>query len=108
LDWYSGGWIGGRMDALALLLKLSNDQTRIVSAYGPVATRAQMQAELDALTIVFDRMVELIRKGYTTQDMIESGVMNGLPRTWKDPQKFVYDTHKGFWAHHNTLSHDIV
>jgi len=32
LDWYAGGWLGGRIDAMDDLIKLSNDQTRIVPA----------------------------------------------------------------------------
>jgi glyoxylase-like metal-dependent hydrolase (beta-lactamase superfamily II) len=36
LDWFGGGWIGGRIDAQELLLKICNDQTRIVAGTGPV------------------------------------------------------------------------
>ncbi len=35
LDWYAGGWLGGRVDAMDDLLKLANDETKIVPAYGP-------------------------------------------------------------------------
>jgi cyclase len=108
LDWYAGGWLGGRLDAQALLLKLGNDDTRIVPAYGPAVARAQVKSEHDTLTILFDRIVEQIRKGYGAQDMLNAGILNGLSRTWSDPAKFMYAAHKGFWAHHNTLTHDIV
>jgi hypothetical protein len=30
LDWYAGGWIGGRVDAMDALVELANDETRIV------------------------------------------------------------------------------
>jgi hypothetical protein len=40
--------------------------------------------------------------------MLKAGVMNGLARTWKDPQKFLYDVHKGLWAHHNKLDANVV
>jgi cyclase len=108
LDWFGGGWLGGRIDALALLLKLGNDATRFVPAIGPVVGRAEIQVEHDMLIAIFNRMVELMRKGYTTQAMLDEGVMQGLSRTWQDPKKFMYDAHKGIWAHHNTLSHDVV
>jgi len=49
LDYFTGAWIGGRVDAMDILLKLSNDQTRIVPAYGPVMTRAQLKAERDMM-----------------------------------------------------------
>ena len=108
LDWFAGGWLGGRIDALALLMKLSNDSTRIIAASGAVIGRAQLQTEHDMLVVVFGKMVELMRKGYTTQAMFDAGVTQGLSRTLDDPRRFVADAHKSIWAHHNTLSHDIV
>lgn len=108
LDWFGGGWIGGRIDAQELLLKICNDQTRIVAGTGPVIARAQLQAEHDMLVRIYERMVEQVRKGFTTKDMVEAGTLDGLGRTWADPRKFMYDAHKGIWAHHNTLSHDVV
>ena len=45
LDWFAGGWIGGRVDSMGELLKLANDDTRIIPAYGPVMTRAELQVE---------------------------------------------------------------
>jgi hypothetical protein len=40
--------------------------------------------------------------------MLKAGVMNGLARTWKDPQRFLHDLHKGLWAHHNKLDANVV
>jgi hypothetical protein len=57
---------------------------------------------------LFGRMVERVRRGETAADMLEAGVLDGLGRTFTDPAKFLYDLHKGFWAHHNALMHDIV
>jgi cyclase len=107
-DWFGGGWIGGRLDALTLLIRLSDDQTRIVPAFGPVIGRAQLQEELDLLQEVYDRSVSYLRKGFSYQDMLDAGIMQGLTRTWTDPQSFMYSVCKGLWAHHNTLTHDIV
>src|SRR6266566_3512716 len=47
LDWFGGGWLGGRVDAQEKLLKLSDEKTRIVPSYGPVVGRAELQAEFD-------------------------------------------------------------
>jgi hypothetical protein len=35
-------------------------------------------------------------------------VLDGLPRKFDDPEKLLYDLHKGFWAQHNKLMPDIV
>ena len=107
-DWFGGGWLGGRLDALARLLALGDKNTRFVPSVGPVVGRAQVQTELDMMTKLFDRMVEHVRLGETAVDMQKAGVLDGLGRAFEDPAKLLYDLHKGFWAHHNTLTHDIV
>ena len=108
LAWFEGGWLGGRVDSLAKLLTIGNEQTRIVAATGAVISRAELKIERDALATAFDRMSESIRKGMSTADMQHAKLLDGLPRTWSNPDQFIYDAHKGMWAHHNTLSHQIV
>src|ERR1700704_1680 len=108
LDWFGGGWLGGRVDAQEKLLKLANAETRIVPSYGPVVGRAELQAEFDMTRVLFDRMLDLVRKGMSAQDMLDAGLMQGLNRTFRDPFRFTYDAHKGYWAHHNSLGPDVL
>jgi cyclase len=108
LDYFTGAWIGGRVDAMDILLKLSNDQTRIVPAYGPVMTKAQLKSERDMMEEVRARLFTTVREGDGPKDMLEAGVLKGLPRTWKDPDKFLYDAAKGLWAHHDKLDPNVV
>ena len=72
--------------------------------FGPVMSRAELQAERDMMKTIYDRTVDRVREGDSAEDMLEAGVLNGLARTWKDPQTFLHDVHKGLWAHHNKLS----
>jgi glyoxylase-like metal-dependent hydrolase (beta-lactamase superfamily II) len=108
LDYFTGAWIGGRVDAMDALLALSNDTTRIVPGFGPVMTRAQLKTERDMMKTIYDRTVDNVREGDDADDMLKAGVLNGLPRTWNDPRKFLYDVNKGLWAHHNKLSPNVV
>jgi cyclase len=108
LDWFAGGWLGGRLDALALLYKLADDRTQIVPAFGPVVSRSELKSELDVLQTVYTRMTDDLRKGFSAQDMLDAGVLNGLPRTWVDPKKFVYDAFKGLWGYQDTIAPNIV
>jgi cyclase len=108
LDWFTGAWIGGRVDAMDTLLTLSNEQTRIVPAYGPVMTRAELKAERDVMEEVRARLFKQVREGDGPKDMLAAGVMKGLARTWKDPEKFLYDAAKGLWAHHDKLDPNVV
>ncbi len=108
LDWFTGAWIGGRVDAMDVLLKLANEQTKIVPAYGPVMTRAEFKAERDMMEEVRARLFTKVREADGPQDMLQEGVLNGLARTWKDPYKFLYDAAKGLWAHHDKLDPNVV
>jgi cyclase len=106
--WYEGGWVGGRVDSQAKILNIGNEQTRIVAETGGVISRAEIKTEKDAMEKVFDRVSDAMRKGFTTEDMQKGKLLDGLSRTWKDPDKALYDAHKSMWAHYNKLSHTIV
>ena len=108
LDWYTGAWIGGRVDSMDTLLKLANDQTRIVPAYGSVMTKAQFKAERDMMEEVRARLFKDVREGDGPKEMLQAGVLKDLPRTWKDPDKFLYAAAKGLWAHHDKLDPNVV
>jgi glyoxylase-like metal-dependent hydrolase (beta-lactamase superfamily II) len=108
LDWFGGGWLGGRVDALALLLEITDAGTRFVPSYGPVVGRAEVQVEHDLMLVLFEQMVERVRLGESAEDILAAGIMDRVDRTFDDPLKFIHDAHKGLWAHHNTLSPDVV
>jgi len=108
LDSFTGAWIGGRVDAMDIILRLSNEQTRIVPASGPVMTRAEFKAERDMMEEVRSRLWKRTRQGDSPRDMLAAGVLNGLSRTWKDPRKFLYDAAQGMFAHHNKLDPAVI
>jgi len=108
LDYLTGAWIGGRVDAMDVLLGLANQQTRIVPAYGPVMSRSELQAERDIMEEVRKRLFDMVREGDGPEDMLERGALEGLARTWNDPYKFLYDAAKGLWAHHDKLGPNVV
>jgi cyclase len=108
ISWYEGGWVGGRVDSQDLILKVGNEQTRVVAGTGGVISHAEVKTERDAMVKVFDRVSDAMRKGFTTEDMQNAKLLDGLTRTWTDPDKALYDAHKSMWAHYNKLSHTIV
>lgn len=108
LDWFTGAWIGGRVDAMDQLLKIANDDTKIVPAYGPVMTRAGFKAERDMMEEIRSRLFKLVKQGDGPDEMLADGALKGLPRTWKDPNTFLYAAAKGLWAHHDKLGPDVV
>jgi glyoxylase-like metal-dependent hydrolase (beta-lactamase superfamily II) len=108
LDWFGGGWLGGRADSLQHLLDLTDARTQFVPSHGTPVGRAAVQAELALCELLFERFRERLRKGESNEDMLAAGIMENTGRVWNDAARFVHDAHKGFWAHYNTLSHDIV
>jgi glyoxylase-like metal-dependent hydrolase (beta-lactamase superfamily II) len=108
LDWYAGGWLGARVDAMAELLTLADDQTKIVPAYGPVMTRAQLDAEHNMMLHLYDRTTQLTTQGRSAQDMLDAGVMKEANRQFDDPYRFLHDVSKGLWAHYTNFGGNIV
>jgi len=108
LDWITGAWIGARVTAMDLLLKISNEQTQFVPGTGPVMTQAEFKAEREMMEIVRQRLFKQTRAGDGPRDMLEAGVLKDLPRTWKDPYKFIYAAAKGTWGNNNKLDPDVV
>ena len=108
LDWITGAWIGARVTAMDLLLKISNERTQFVPGTGPVMTQAEFKAEREMMEIVRQRLFKQTRAGDGPKDMLEAGVLKDLPRTWKDPYKFIYAAAKGTWGNNNKLDPDVV
>jgi cyclase len=108
LDWYAGAWLGGRADAMDDLVKLANEQTLIVPAYGKVMTYAELQAERDLMLKLYDITSALNHKGNSAEDMMNKGVLNDVGRTFQDPYRFLYDAVKGFQAHYTNFGGNVV
>jgi glyoxylase-like metal-dependent hydrolase (beta-lactamase superfamily II) len=108
LDWYGGGWIGGRAQSLDTLLALANDDTLIVPAAGRAITKAELSKERDMTHELYQRLNKLIRSGCSASCMAQEGALEGLGRTWQNPERFLYAAYKGLWAHHYNLAPDIL
>jgi cyclase len=108
LDWITGGWIGGRVDAMDLLLEIANERTRIVPGSGPVMTYAEFAAEREMMELVRQRLFKAIREGKGPQEMLDEGDLDGLPHTWEDPYTFLYAAARGLWGNHNKLDPNVV
>jgi glyoxylase-like metal-dependent hydrolase (beta-lactamase superfamily II) len=107
-DWFTGGWCGGRVDSMDRVLSISNDQTKMIPAYGPAMTKAEFKAERDMMEEIRQRIYDRVRAGEGPKDMLEGGALDGLPRKWKDPMKFLYSAAKGGWAYHDKLGPNVV
>lgn len=104
LDWRCDGWIGGMQDAHRTLLRIANDQTKIVPGAGPVMSKADLQANLDTITKLRDQLVKLMKQGMGAQDMINAHAVKDFEGTLAgDPAEFLYTAYRGLWAHAREL-----
>ncbi len=98
-DYTSGGWLGGLMNATKTLVELSNAETRVVPGVGPLQTRADLQAELEMLTAMRDRIPKLMRQGRGRDEILASDVTKEFDGRWGDPKLFLSTTLRGLMLH---------
>jgi glyoxylase-like metal-dependent hydrolase (beta-lactamase superfamily II) len=100
MDWQTGGWIGGLVGAYDRLLKIANEQTRIVPANGPVIGRKELQAQRDMYFQVFDRLVKQLVKSMGPEEAYASGPAKEYEAQWGDSKAFVLASFKSLWGHY--------
>ena len=98
-DYATGGWIGGLYEATQKLLDGTDAKTRIVAATGGVYGRAQLQAQLELLTLVRQKVAEAFRIGMSFDDFAASKPTAAFDAKWGDPQLFLRLVYKGGFAH---------
>jgi len=98
IDYATGGWIGGLVEATKKLLALTNADTLIVPATGPAQPRAHLQAQLEMLTVVRERIENLMRKGRSIDEMLAADVTKEFDAAWGDNrERFVANIYNGLW-----------
>jgi glyoxylase-like metal-dependent hydrolase (beta-lactamase superfamily II) len=99
LDYATGGWIGGMLEATKLLLKLADDKTLIVPGSGAVVGKADLQAESDMLEVLKERVWQLMRKGMSDKDVVAAKPTAEYDAARGDPTLFLMNCYKGLWGH---------
>jgi len=66
----NGGNVNGIISAYETFLKAADDQTKVVSGHGPLATRADLQKTHDFLVMVRDRIAKLKASGMSEDQVI--------------------------------------
>ena len=70
MDWWTGGFIGGVVDAIEILLSIANDATVIVPATGPVLTRTQLVEMRDMYAQIFERVRASFMQANTAEQTV--------------------------------------
>lgn len=96
-DSATGGWIGGLEAATRRLADLSDASTRIVPGTGPVQTRADLEAQLEMLSTVHQRVNALMIEGKSAAEMVAEGVTEEFDGAWGDPRQFISNVYDSMW-----------
>ena len=99
LDYTTGGWIGGMLDATKALVNLANAETRVVPGRGPVQTRADLEAQQEMLTTMKERLIKLMRSGMGPDDWIAAAPTKDFDARWGNPERFLKNAYRGMWGH---------
>lgn len=82
VDVISGGSTDGMIDALALGLSLSDEETAIIAGHGPLGTRADLQAAHDMLVDVRRRVQYSIVEGMTEDEAVATNMLDSHNEDW--------------------------
>jgi cyclase len=102
-DYCTGGWLGGMIDGLKMILAKADAQTRIVSGLGASRSRADVQAQLDMCTAVMAKIGTNYFKGGTWQQLQDAKPTSEFDARWGNPEPFLQMAYDGAWYHVNEI-----
>lgn len=99
MDYTTGGWIGGMLEATKTLVNLANAETRVIPGSGPVQTRADLEAQQEMLVTMKERLIKLMRSGMGPDDIIAAAPTREFDARWGNPERFLKNAYPGMWGH---------
>jgi cyclase len=99
LDWETGGWIAGLVGGIDRIIKLADENTRIVPDQGAPLTRADLQAQRTMFFTIYDRLVKSLTKGLGPDEAIALAPAKEFEPQFGDSQVFVTAAFKSLWGH---------
>ena len=99
LDWWTGGWIGGLVDAFDVLLEVADESTRVVPGNGGLLTRANLVEQRQMYLTIFDRLAKLFFAGLEPDDMLAAEPTKEFDARLGDSELFLRLAFRGFGLH---------
>jgi hypothetical protein len=98
LDYVTGGWIGGMVDATNQLLGMMDDETLVVPDVGPVQRRADLETQVKMLSTVRERIEAIALEGRGVDDMIAAKITAEFDERYgADSEQFIANAYEGMW-----------
>jgi glyoxylase-like metal-dependent hydrolase (beta-lactamase superfamily II) len=99
VDWWTGGWIGGMLDAYDALIGIADESTRIVPSRGPVMSLGELRSQQAMYLTIFDRLQDMLRKSFGTDEVLAAQPTAEFDEQWGDPTQFVTLAFHSLWGH---------
>jgi glyoxylase-like metal-dependent hydrolase (beta-lactamase superfamily II) len=99
IDWWTGGWINGIVSGLETLLKVANDQTRVVAGQGPVLTKADLETQHKMFSNISQRLRTFMFGGKNVDDAIAAQPTKEYNDRMGDPKDFIRLAFQSMWGH---------
>jgi len=98
LDFSTGGWIGGMVDATNKLLAMADAETLIVPEAGRVQRRSDLEAQVKMLSTVRERIEAIALQGRGVEDMIAEKITKEFDERYgAESAKFISMAYEGMW-----------
>ena len=93
VDYSSGGWLGGMVDAVKRIAELAGPKTRIVPGHGRIATLEELRNHLSFLETMFERFSKFKAEGKTVEEVLAAAPTKEFDETlgkgFMKPEPFV-------------------
>ena len=99
VDWWTGGWIGGVVGTMELLLALSDAETRVVPAHGRVLTRSDLEAQLEMYNTIYARLAGLLNSGRGPDEAVDARPTEEYDAEMGPSEEFVRRAFESLWAY---------
>jgi len=99
VDWATGGWIGGIVGGLQRLQTLANPETRIVPGRGPVLGLAELKAQTEMYTTIYNRLTGMLNKGRGPTEAVAARPTKEFDAQMGNPDEFVRRAFESLWAY---------
>ena len=99
VDWWTGGWIFGIVSGLETLLKIANEQTRIVACQGPVLSKSDLETQHKMFSNIAQRLRTLLFGGKNVEDAWAAEPTKEYNERMGDPKQFIQLAFQSMWGH---------
>jgi cyclase len=98
LDYITGGWIGGMVEATQKLIGLADASTLIIPDVGPPQKRADLEEQVKMLSTVRERIEAIALQGRGVQDMIAEAITKEFDERYSaDSAQFITNAYQSMW-----------